>query len=212
MAPPRPLRLPSESRFRSRRYWLRLTGFFIFALPWAVLTLPVWLGALFMLGLLYAPCSASQATPADYGYVWEEVTIAAGNGGDFRSYFIPGSNGAAIIIPPALAEGHGNRLHEADILRRHGYSVLTFESRRCAGLGSLSLGYREVAEVADTLAYLLTRPEIEPSRIGILGFSSGGAASVMAAAQLPGLRAVVAVCRRSGWLMILPRVKNSPPS
>ena len=183
--------LPASSRF-NRLYWLRLAGFFLFTLAWAVLTLPLWQGALFMFGLLHVPCGASGDTPGDYGYAWEDVIIEARAGGAFQGYFIPGENGATVIIPPALAAGRGNRLNEADVLRRHGYGVLAFESRRCADMGAVSLGFQETAEVADALAYLLDRPDIDPDRIGVLGFSSAGATAVMAAAQLPGLRAVVA--------------------
>ncbi|MBI1877298.1 MAG: dienelactone hydrolase family protein, partial [Chloroflexi bacterium] len=65
-------------------------------------------------------------------------------------------------------------------------------SRRCAGMGGLSLGYREVDEVADALDYLQIRPEVDPERIGVYGFSSAGATAIMAAARLPQLKAVVA--------------------
>jgi fermentation-respiration switch protein FrsA (DUF1100 family) len=54
------------------------------------------------------------------------------------------------------------------------------------------LGYNEVDDVAAALAYLHTRPEIDPERIGIHGFSSAGATAIMATARLPGLKAVVA--------------------
>jgi fermentation-respiration switch protein FrsA (DUF1100 family) len=95
-------------------------------------------------------------------------------------------------MPPAYASGRGNRLDEADVLARHGYAVLTFDSRRCAGMGPLSLGYKETDEVGNALEYLKTRGDIDPDRIGILGFSSAGATSVMAAARFPAIRAVVA--------------------
>jgi dipeptidyl aminopeptidase/acylaminoacyl peptidase len=78
------------------------------------------------------------------------------------------------------------------MLAKHGYGVFTFESRPCAGMGPTSLGYAEVEEVADALDYLLSRPEVDPQRIGVYGFSSAGATSIMAAARLPSLRAVVA--------------------
>jgi dipeptidyl aminopeptidase/acylaminoacyl peptidase len=78
------------------------------------------------------------------------------------------------------------------MLAQHGYGVFTFESRPCAGMGPMSLGYAEVDEVADALDYLLSRPDVDPQRIGVYGFSSAGATSVMAAARLPSLQAVVA--------------------
>ena len=180
------------SSYRDRRYWLRLTAFFIVSLTIALLSLPALLGLLFMLGLLYAPCSASSLTPADYGYGWEDVTIKARAGGEFRGFFIPGTNGATIIMPPPFSSGRDGRLRQADMLLRHGYSVFTFESRRCAAMGPLSLGYNEVEEVADALDHLRSRPDVDPERIGVYGFSSAGATAVMAAARLPDLRAVVA--------------------
>jgi dienelactone hydrolase len=177
---------------RDRRYWLRLLTLFGVSLSVALISLPALMGVLFTIGLLYVPCGASSATPDDYGYNFEDVTIQARAGGSFHGYFIPGSDGAAVIIPPALASGRGSRLDEAVVLAKHGYSVFIFESRRCAGMGPLSLGYKEVDEVADALAYVQARPEVDPDRIGILGFSSAGATAVMAAARLPALQAVVA--------------------
>jgi pimeloyl-ACP methyl ester carboxylesterase len=143
-------------------------------------------------GLVYSPCAERGTTPGDYGYRWEDVTVPARAGGQFRGYFVPGANGAAIIVVPPLNSGRDGRLREAMLLAAHGYTVLTFESRRCAGMGGLSLGYREVDEVADVLDYLLSRPEVDPERVGIYGFSSAGATAVMAAARLPQLKAVVA--------------------
>jgi hypothetical protein len=187
-----PTRPPPTARLRDRWYWLRLIIFFLLALTLALATIPTFLGFLFMVGLLNAPCSSSNLTPASYNYTWEDVTIQARTGGEFRGYFIPGSTRATILIPPPFNMGRDGRLRQADMLRRHGYSVLTFESRPCAGLGPHSLGQAEVAEVADALDYLLSRQDVDPERIGIYGFSSAGATAVMAAARLPTLDAVVA--------------------
>ncbi|MBN1221422.1 MAG: prolyl oligopeptidase family serine peptidase [Anaerolineae bacterium] len=184
--------LPPKPHPHNRRYWLRLGRLFVFALAIALLALPVCIGIFTALGLLYAPCAESPLTPADFGYHWEDVTLQARAGGTFRGYFIPGTNGATVVIPPSLNSGRGNRLPIADLLFRHGYSVFIFESRRCAGIGPLSLGYHEVDEVADAVDYLLTREDVDPDRIGVHGFSSAGATAIMAAARLPSLRAVIA--------------------
>ncbi len=177
---------------------VRLLGLLVSAVLLTVIAVPVGAGFAFTATLLSPPCDDHGATPADLGYAYEDVTLAARAGGHFRAFFIPGGrddtgpNGAAIIIPPAYGGGRDSNLPDAGVLARHGYSVLIFESRRCAGMGRLSLGYNEMDEVADALAYLLTRPEIDPARIGVLGFSSSGATAVMAAARMPELHAVIA--------------------
>jgi pimeloyl-ACP methyl ester carboxylesterase len=177
---------------RNLGYWLRLVGFFVLAQTVALISLPLLMGAAAMLGLLYAPCHGSQATPADYGYEWEDVTLPARIGGRFQGAFIPGPNGATIIMPPTGSADISARLPEAAMLRQHGYSVFIYESRRCADLGPLSLGYDEVNEIADVLDYLRTHQDVDPERIGIQGFSMAGAMAIMAAARYPALRAVVA--------------------
>jgi uncharacterized protein len=188
--PPTPDPRPLTSR--PPTYWLRLLSVFIFSLAIILPGLPVLLGFLMAWGLIYPPCANLELTPGDYGFDYEGVTLSAGAGGRFRGYFVPGTNGAAIIVAPGFNSGRAGRLREAMLLVRHGYAVFTFESRRCAGMGGLSLGYKEVDEVADALDYLLSRPDVDPARIGVYGFSSAGATAVMAAARLPHLNAVVA--------------------
>lgn len=173
------------------RRWRRTLALAALAVALTVFAVPSLLGFATAYRLLYAPCDEDGRSPGDFGHAWEDVTIA-GRAGSFRATFIPGTNGAAVILPPAAASGRGNRLHEADVLVRHGYAVLAFESRRCAGMGPLSLGYREIGEVGDALAYLEARADVNPAQIGVLGFSSAGATAVMAAARYPALRAVIA--------------------
>ena len=176
----------------NKRYWLRLGGFFGVTLTVAVVSLPFALGVLSTLGLLYAPCVGDDPHSQEYGYTWEDVTLEAQAGGTFRGYFIHGHNGATIIMPPTGSSGRAGRWPQTQLLVEHGYAVFTFESRRCAGMGPLSLGYDEVDEVADALDYLLTRPDVDPERIGIYGFSSAGATALMAAARLSEIDAVIA--------------------
>jgi uncharacterized protein len=176
----------------SGRYWLKLLLLFFFAGVVAIILVPVSLGSLFMFMLLYSPCSGGTGTLADYGYEGEEVVLPARAGGNFRGYFIPGTNGATVIIPPTGSNSWDNQLPKADLLLHQGYSVFVFESRRCANQGPLSLGYEEVEEVADVLDYLQARPDVDAHRIGIWGFSTAGATAVIAGARLPVLGAVIA--------------------
>lgn len=182
----------SVSPRRTWRYWRRLILLSMIAVVVTAFAVPVLLGFFTTYSLLYSSCTETSSTPADFGLTFESLTLPARAGGQFRAYFIHGTNRAAIIIPPTTSQGRGNRLDLAALLARHGYAVLTFESRRCAGMGPLSLGYKETDEVGDALDYLQTRPDVNPERIGITGFSSGGATAVMAAARFQGLKAVIA--------------------
>jgi dipeptidyl aminopeptidase/acylaminoacyl peptidase len=171
---------------RSRRFRFLFLALILLSVGFT----PVMAGFVATYSLLYPPCGAQAKTPGDFGHTYEDITLISRTGKPIRAYFIPGTNRAAIIMPPAYASGRGSRLDEADVLARHGYAVLTFDSRRCADMGPLSLGYKETDEVGDALDYLKKRGDVDPDRIGILGFSSAGATSVMAAARFPAIRAV----------------------
>ncbi|MCD4686188.1 MAG: prolyl oligopeptidase family serine peptidase [Anaerolineae bacterium] len=175
-----------------RRYWRKLLLTTVILLLVAIIGTPSLAGFMMTYAMVYGPCVADPTTPGNFGLAYEDLTIDASAGGQFDAFFIPGSTRAAIIIPPTMRGGRGNRLHLADLYARHGYAVLTFDSRRCADMGPLSLGYAETEEVGDALAYLLARDDVDPTRIGITGFSSAGATAVMSTALYPDLRAVVA--------------------
>lgn len=165
---------------------LRLTAFALFLLALAALLLP---GFALMWGITRAPCGGDRPPAAPH----EVVSFpSSALGRPVRAYFLPGTGAAAIIVPPAHAGGAGAQAAEIALLNRGGFHVLTFESRSCMGAVH-SLGYAEVDEVGDALAYLATRPEIDAARVGILGFSSAGATSLMAAARYPQIAAVVAM-------------------
>jgi len=109
---------------------------------------------------------------------------------EIRGFFVYGTNGATIIVPPTGGSGLGYWRKEVVILNQHGYNLLNYESRNCLGL-THSLGYNEVNEVGDALDYLATRADVDMNRIGISGFSTGGATSIMAGARYPQIKAVV---------------------
>lgn len=82
----------------------------------------------------------------------------------------------------------------ADALTRRGFAVLRLDDRGVGGTG----GDAEHATTADLatdveagLAYLRTRQEIDPKRIGLMGHSEGGVIAPMVAAQDPGVAFIV---------------------
>lgn len=178
---------------RDKRYWFRLIRFFLILTIIIIITMPVCFGIFSVTTLVYANCKDNHKTPSDYGATsWETFSIEATAGETFNGYFVTGTNGATIIFPPNFSAGRGWRLPEASVLIQNGYSVVTFESRRCADMGPISLGYQEVDEVYDVINYLRERGDVDLSRIGIHGFSSSGATAIMATARYSEIAAVVA--------------------
>ncbi|MBZ0299128.1 MAG: prolyl oligopeptidase family serine peptidase [Anaerolineae bacterium] len=181
----------ARPRKRDRRYWLRLLRLFVVALVVALVVPPLASGATSIYALTHSFC-AQGATPADFNPHYEDITLPSTHDLELAGYFIPGDNRAALIIPPASNGGRGASMHYARMFNQAGFSVLMFESRTCTRQGWYSLGYQEVDDVEAAYHYLLTRPEVDPNRIGLHGFSSAGATSLMAMARLPEIRSVSA--------------------
>jgi hypothetical protein len=175
-----------------RRRWLRLLIIAVSAIVLVVILLPTLLGAGMMWTLTHPGCGDDGAKP---NLPYREISIPAHAGGVYRGYFIAGTKDATIIVPPPYNSGRGGMLHEAALLAADGFNVLTFESRVCAGKSSLSLGYSEVDDVGDVLAYLRQNADnitVNMDKIALHGFSSAGATSTMAAARYPEIHALLA--------------------
>jgi hypothetical protein len=141
------------------------------------MVVPFAAGVIFARALTISPCTGGES-PAVYDLPFEEITFpSSAFGSEIKGYFIPGDNGATLISPPTGSSARGNWMHEIAVLHKHGYSVLSFDSRSCMGQ-VLSLGYTEVREVGDALDYLATRPDVDMEKVGIHGFSTGGATAM----------------------------------
>lgn len=157
-----------------------------------VIAVPCGLGFAFM-GALTAPGCGGETNPAALGLAYEEVSFPSGEfGRGIPAYWIPGEPGAITVIAvPTGSAGRGDRLDEIAVYQRAGANVLTFNARGCMAPVSNSLGYRDADAVGDALAYVRARPDADADRVGLHGFSAGGATVLMAAARLPELAFVV---------------------
>lgn len=158
----------------------------------ALLTVvPFALGVIFIRVLTTSACSGG-VDPGTFNMPFEEVSFLSSEFNiPINAYFIPGDNGVTIIVPPSYTSGRGNLMHEIAVLHKNGYSALAYESRSCMGQ-HISLGYAEITEVGDAITYLSTRPDIDMEKLGIHGFSVGGAIATMAGGRYPELKAVSA--------------------
>lgn len=147
--------------------------------------------------------TASQAdrelpteTPADYNLPYEDVTITTPDGLKLVGWFVPSENGAVIIMQHGYKSTRKELLNEAEMMHRHGYGILLTTVRAHDGSDGemITFGMNEVNDMEAWYQYLLTRTDIDPGRLGILGNSYGGMLAIQFAAQNENIKAVVADC------------------
>lgn len=133
-------------------------------------------------------------TPADHNLPFEEVIVIAKDGIKVVGWFIPSQNGATIIAQHGYKGTRGEMLNEAEMLYRHGYGVLITSVRAHDHSEGevISFGYYEMQDLDAWYAYLISRSDVDPARVGMLGNSLGGSLVIQYAATNPGIRAVIA--------------------
>ena len=113
----------------------------------------------------------------------------------------PGPFPAVVLIAGSGAHardetifGHAVFLVLADHLTRHGIAVLRYDKRGLGGSGGdpATATSRDFASDAEAgVAFLKTRPEIDPRRIGLIGHSEGGVIAPMVAGEDPSVAFLV---------------------
>jgi fermentation-respiration switch protein FrsA (DUF1100 family) len=147
--------------------------------------------------LLHAPMATRNLpseTPADYKLEFEDITVTNPDGMKLAGWFIPGENGAVIIMQHGYKSTRRELLNEAEMMHRHGYNVMLTSIRaHDYSEGELiTFGMYEVDDMEAWYQYLLTRDDINPEKIGILGNSYGGMLAIQFASKNKNIKAVVA--------------------
>jgi len=105
-----------------------------------------------------------------------------------------GGPAPAVLLCHGIGTGRRECLPIALRFSAAGYNVLLFDFR-AHGLSDgqfSSVGHHETNDVIGAVQYLKQRPEVDPARIGVVGFSMGAVATIQAAAQCTDIAAVVA--------------------
>jgi len=141
----------------------------------------------------------------------EEVTVESSTGAKLAGRFFPGRTEATVILLHGYGGNQDEMLPVASTLHDGGYSVFSFDQRGCGrSTGEVTFGASEQDDLRSVVDYLVTRADVNSERIGALGFSMGGATTLMAAADDQRIKAVVADSSWSeakNWLR--PSVKAS---
>jgi dienelactone hydrolase len=133
-------------------------------------------------------------TPDDLSLVHETVRVTTADGVDLAGWYLPSANGAAVVMLHGAGSTRSNVLHHAAALAESGFGVVALDAR---GHGesdgvAMDFGWYGDLDIAAGVDYLEQRPEVDPARIGLVGFSLGGEAAIGAASGDARIRAVVA--------------------
>jgi fermentation-respiration switch protein FrsA (DUF1100 family) len=134
---------------------------------------------------------------ANLGAAHEDVTFTTSDGLRLSGWYIPSRNGAAVIVFP----GRNGPQQRARFLAEHGYGVLLFDRRgegESEGDGNL-FGWSGEKDILAAIAFLKTRPDVDPTRIAGMGLSVGGELMLQAAAGTDGLAAVISDGAGTRW-------------
>ena len=134
------------------------------------------------------------ATPADVGLTADPLTVPTSDGVRLAAWYVPSSNGAAVVLLHGAGSTRSNVLDEAAVLADAGFGVLMVDAR---GHGesegrAMDFGWYGEQDVAAAVDVLAEQSDVDPDRIGVVGLSMGGEQALGASGVDPRIRAVVA--------------------
>jgi hypothetical protein len=124
---------------------------------------------------------------------YQDVAFEASDGLDLAGWYRPSQNGAAVVVVHGGSSDRKGSVAHAKMLERHGYGVLLYDARgRGESDGSENnYGWDWPKDIAGALAFLKGREDVDPSRIGAVGLSTGADALIDAAGERDGIAALV---------------------
>jgi dipeptidyl aminopeptidase/acylaminoacyl peptidase len=141
--------------------------------------------------------SSPGGDPGNYSLTFETVEIEAPDGVKLTGWWVPGNPGEGTVL---VCHGYGadkaDSLPFAQFLNEAGFGVLVMDFRGHGGSGGKtgSLGEREVPDLEAVVDALHEEDRVRKGRLGVFGYSMGGAMAILAASEDERIRAVAADC------------------
>ena len=140
------------------------------------------------------PTTRLGSTPAAVGLDFESLTLTTTDGVELAAWYLPGTNGAGVVVMHGAGSTRSGVLDQAAALVHGGYAVVLIDAR---GHGdsdgtAMDFGWYGDLDIAVGTTFLASRADIDRTRVGVVGFSMGGEEAIGAAATDPLIRAVVA--------------------
>jgi pimeloyl-ACP methyl ester carboxylesterase len=120
------------------------------------------------------------------------VEFSGSAGTLLRGWYVPAKNRAAVIVTSGTSANRLDMQQDVRILAEAGFGVLAFDWPGTGQSGgAVNWGRPAVAALEAAVDYLVQRVDVDPKRIGALGFSIGGIETSVVASSDPRLRAVI---------------------
>lgn len=148
-----------------------------------------------MYRISYPGSVTESVDPSHYLLSWLELQIPSSRGESIPGWWIPGLKHApGIILAPGYGMSRSDALSLAVALHQHGFNLVVVNQRGSGGAprGASTLGLREADDMADTVRFMIGRPENNPEWLGIWGVDTNAFAALKTAAAFPEVRAVAA--------------------
>jgi dipeptidyl aminopeptidase/acylaminoacyl peptidase len=136
-------------------------------------------------------------TPESLGLSYEDVEVRAPDGVVLRGWFIDRGSRATVLAVHGYTSSRWDEVYMKPvigILARLGFNVAAFDFRAHGASGGdyTTLGVREVDDYRAIISWLKSTRPSRSERIGVVGYSMGGAVALMLAAADKRVDAVVA--------------------
>ncbi len=140
----------------------------------------------------------NKYTPAKYGFDFQEIKIPTKNNKILYGWWVPtenpnNKNKPTIILVHGWSRNVDRTMSYIKKLHPAGYNLLVFDSR-CHGRSDddkFSSMVKFMEDIRAAIDYSEKLPNVDTSRIGVLGLSIGGAASLYAASLDNRIKSVV---------------------
>ena len=163
-------------------FGLGILLFFSFGLAWYIST-----------KIILKPREIRKEDWKKYALWPQEITFSASDNLKLSGVFIQGSNDITIILLHGYGRSKEQLLPQAKFLNKDGYNIFMFDFR---GSGEsegkyITFGQREQLDLEGALEYLKSRDDVNLDKLGLLGFSMGGAVAIMKSGDLPQIKAIL---------------------
>jgi dipeptidyl aminopeptidase/acylaminoacyl peptidase len=140
----------------------------------------------------YLPSPHPVPMPADAAEIGlRDISFPSRGGALLRGWYAPSRNRAAVILTHGSGADRRAVLADAHTLVRAGYGALLFDwPGQGESTGPVTWGRSERDALAGAIDAVARQPDVDPDRIGAIGFSDGGYITVQVAALDHRLRAV----------------------